>query len=100
MFGLNTAGKMGDLMKQAKQQQDKLKKIEVFGESRDHLVKIHMNGLQEILNITIDDLLLNPQKAKELKKDLMEAFKDATTKLQKEMTKGMDMEQLRKMLGD
>lgn len=99
MFGLEKIGQAGEAIKQARAQQDRLKKIEIFGESKDHLVKIHMNGMQEIINITIDDMLLNPSKAKDLKKDVMDAFKDAQAKLQKEMMKGMDLEQMKKMFG-
>jgi DNA-binding YbaB/EbfC family protein len=99
MFGLNQLGQAGSVFKEALAQQNRLKKIEIFGESKDHLVKVHINGLQEVINITIDDVLLNPAKAKDLKKDIIEAFKDAQQKLQKEATKGMDMEQMKKMFG-
>jgi len=102
MFGIDTlknAGQMGNAALQAKRQQDKMKKVEVFGESRDHLIKVHLNGLQEIINITFDESLLRPEKAKDLKKNIMEAFKNAQEKLQKELMKNVDMEDLKKMLG-
>lgn len=99
MFGLEKIGKMADTVKQAKQQQSKMKEIQAFGESRDHLVKVHLNGLQELVNITIDESLLSPAKAKDLKNDIMAAYKDAQQKLQKELMKGMDMEQMKKLLG-
>jgi len=102
MFGIDSLkniGQMGNAARQAKMQQDKMKKIEVFGESRDHLVKVHVNGLQEIINITFDDSLLKPEKAKDLKKAIMEAFKNAQDKLQKELMKSVDMDELKKMLG-
>jgi len=102
MFGIDTlknAGQMGNAALQAKRQQDKMKKVEVFGESRDHLIKVHLNGLQEIINITFDESLLRTEKAKDLKKNIMEAFKNAQEKLQKELMKNVDMEDLKKMLG-
>jgi DNA-binding protein YbaB len=99
MFGLDKFGKMADAVKQAKVQQDKMKAIQTFGESRDHLVKVHLNGLQELVNITIDESLLAPNKAKDLKADILSAHKDALQKLQKELMKGMDMEEMKKMLG-
>lgn len=99
MFGLEKFGKMADTVKQAKQQQDKMKAIQAFGESRNHLVKVHLNGLQELVNITIDETLLAPSRARELKNDIMAAYKDAQQKLQKELMKGMDLEQMKKMLG-
>ncbi|WKZ29729.1 MAG: YbaB/EbfC family nucleoid-associated protein [Candidatus Dojkabacteria bacterium] len=98
-LGNMMGGQMGEAMKQAKIQQDRLKKVEIFGESKDHLVKVHINGLQEVINITIDDVLLQPSKAKDVKKGIIEAFKNAQEKLQKELVKGMDMEQMKKMLG-
>lgn len=97
--GLKNLGKVPEAVKQAKIQQDKMKAIQTFGESRDHLVKVHLNGLQELVNISIDELLLKPEKAKDLKNDIMAAYKDAQQKLQKEMMKGMDLEQMKKMLG-
>lgn len=99
MFGLEKFGKMAETVKQAKQQQDKMKAIQVFGESRNHLVKIHLNGLQELVSINIDESLLSPAKAKDLKNDIMAAYKDAQQKLQKELMKGLDLEQMKKMLG-
>ena len=99
MFGIEKFGKMADAVKQAKQQQDKMKAIEAFGESKDHLVKVHLNGLQELVNISIDESLLSPSKAKDLKNDILAAYKDAQQKLQKELMKGMDMEQMKKLLG-
>lgn len=99
MFGIDKFGKMADAVKQARQQQDKLKVIQAYGESRDHLVKVHLNGLQELVNITIDEVLLNPAKAKDLKSNILAAYKEAQQKLQKELMKGMDMEQMKKMLG-
>jgi len=97
MFG--KFGKAASAMQQAKQQQKKMKAIEVHGESRDHLVKIHLNGLQELVNITIDEALLTSNKAKDLKNDIMSAYKDAQKKLQKAMMQGMDIEEMKKMLG-
>lgn len=99
MFGFDKIGKMSEAMKQARQQQNKLKEIQAIGESRDHLVKVHINGLQELINITIDETLLSPAKAKDLKSDILAAHKDALQKIQKEMMKGMDLEQMKKMLG-
>lgn len=99
MFGFDKFGKMASAVKQAKQQQNKLKSVEVFGESRDHLVKVHVNGLQELTNITIDESLLSPNKARDIKSDIMEAIKDAQQKLQKELMKSMDLEEMKKMLG-
>jgi DNA-binding protein YbaB len=99
MFGIDKFGKMAGAVKQAKQQQDKMKAIQAFGESRDHLVKVHLNGLQELVTITIDESLLAVNKAKDLKSDIMAAHKDAQQKLQKELMKGMDIEEMKKMLG-
>lgn len=90
---------MAETVKQAKAQQSKMKAIEVFGESRNHLVKIHLNGLQELVNITIDESLLSPDKARDLKSSIMEAYKDAQQKLQKELMKGMNLEEMKKLLG-
>lgn len=97
MFG--KFGKMAEAVKQAKQQQNRMKAVEVHGESRDHLVKVHLNGLQELQNITIDESLLSPSKARDLKNDILAAYKDAQQKLQKELMKSMDMEEMKKMLG-
>jgi len=95
-------GKVGELyklQKEARSMQKKMKSISIDGESKDGSVVVMVNGLQEIVDIDIDEELLSPQKKKDLVKNLKQALKVANKKLQKEMMKDMDVNQLRGMLG-
>jgi len=95
-------GKVGELyklQKEARSMQKKMKSISIDGESKDGSVVVMVNGLQEIVDIDIDEELLSPQKKKDLVKNLKQALKAANKKLQKEMMKDMDVNQLRGMLG-
>ncbi len=95
-------GKFGDMAKLAKtamEQSKKLAKIEASGESANGKVKIRLNGKMELINVIIDEEFLDPSKAKDLKKSLIKAHKDAMKKIQKELSKSMNMEELMGALG-
>lgn len=69
---------LNDLLQQAqkmqeelKQQQDKIKKLEVYGESGAGLVKITMTGRYDVKKVFIDDSLLKEDK--EVMEDLVAA---------------------------
>ena len=76
-------GNMGNLMKQAQQMQDRLKKaqeeiasMEVTGEAGAGLVKITMSGGHEVRHVSIDESLM--QDDKEILEDLLAAaYNDA-----------------------
>ncbi len=85
------------LQKEAKKMQEEMKQLMVTGESKKGLVKVTLNGIQELVDINIDDELLTDKT--ELKKHIKEAFGEAQKHLQKEMAKGMDMDKLKSMLG-
>lgn len=86
------------LQKEARQMQKKMKKLQIEGVSKDELVSVIINGVQEIDDIHIDDELLSPARKNDLVKALQQAFKDANKSLQKEMMKDMDMDKMRSML--
>lgn len=101
MFG---KGGLGNLMKQAQQMQDRMKKVqeevaqlEVTGESGAGLVKITLNGAHNCRRIDIDPSLLEDDK--DMLEDLIAAaFNDAVRRaeeLQKEkmasVTSGMGL---------
>lgn len=85
------------LKKEAEKMQEKMKKILAIGESKKSLVKLTLNGAQELVDINFDDQILGDKV--ELKKHIKDAYGDAQKKLQKEMAKGMDMDKLKEMLG-
>lgn len=87
------------MQKEAKQMQKKLREQKVTGEAKDGSVKVYMNGAKEFENIEIDDYLLDPDMLELLNKKMKEAFKDLEKKLQKEMAKQFDMDDLKGMLG-
>lgn len=109
---LGTAGKA----LQAKQQQDRLKKlmatVSATGYSKNNKVSVTLNGEQNIVNLTIDSALINfvhesttakGQNDTMIAKCVMEAFEDAQKKIQPELMKKLQesgsMSDLMGMLG-
>ncbi|CAL1329037.1 YbaB/EbfC family nucleoid-associated protein [Candidatus Providencia siddallii] len=82
-------GGFSDLMKQAKQMQEKMQKVhkeianlEVTGESGAGLVKIVINGLHNCYRVKIDPTLLEDDK--DILEDLIAAaFNDAVRRIEK-----------------
>lgn len=98
----NPFGQMKDLYKmqrEAKEMQKKMRQQKIAGESKDGQVVIYMNGAQEFEDFEIDEELLSPEMFDVLKQKFMEAFKDYQKKLQKEMTKDLDMDKIKQMMG-
>ena len=83
---------------EAKKMQNKLRERRIFGESKDGMLKIFMNGAQEFEDIWIDDDLMDPGMMDRFKKDMKEAFKDYQKKLQKEMAQDIDLDKIKGML--
>ena len=83
---------MGELIKQAKEMQEKVKQaqeevsqIEVMGESGGGLVKVWLDGNYGTRRVEIDDEVAKGEKA--MLEDLVAAaFNDAVRKLEKEKT--------------
>lgn len=79
---------LNDLMKQAQEMQEKMKKAqeelaskEVVGESGAGMVKITMNGRHDVRRVTVDDSLLTEDK--EVLEDLLAAaVNDAVRKVE------------------
>jgi DNA-binding YbaB/EbfC family protein len=81
-------GGIGQLMKQAQKMQEEMKKaqeemasLEVTGESGGGMVKVTMNGRQQLRSLEIDDSLVGDDK--EMLEDLIiAAFNDAQRKVE------------------
>jgi len=98
----NVFGQAKDLFKmqqEASRMQKQMKQTIVEGISKDKLISIRMNGQYELEDITLADELLTSARKPQLKRDLIEAFKDSTKKLQKELMKDMDISKMKSMLG-
>jgi nucleoid-associated protein EbfC len=87
------------MQKQAREMQNKMKQVEVSGYSKDELIEVIMNGVNEMVSIDIDVELLAPAQKQKLERSIVEATKDAAKKLQKELMKDMDMDKMKSMLG-
>jgi DNA-binding protein YbaB len=88
------------MKQQADQMRKKLQAQRVTGESKDGRLKLFMNAAQEFEDIFIDDEILADARSLDLiKKSMKEAFADYQKKLQKEMMKDFDIDQLKNMLG-
>lgn len=92
-----TKDKLGNLMKQAQQMQDKMSqiqeemaKIEVTGESGAGLVKVTINGIHNCKRVEIDSTLLEDDK--EIIEDLATAaFNDASRRISEAQKKKMSL---------
>lgn len=92
--------KLLKMKQEADQMRKKLQSQRVTGESKDGRVKMFMNLAQEFEDIHIDEEILSDARSLELiKKGMKEAFQDYQKKLQKEMIKDFDIDQLKRMLG-
>jgi DNA-binding protein YbaB len=92
--------KLLKMKQEADQMRKKLQSQRVAGESKDGKVKIFMNLAQEFEDIFIDEEILSDARSLELiKRGMKEAFQDYQKKLQKEMIKDFDIDQLKRMLG-
>lgn len=99
---MNMFNQMKDMYKmqrEAKKMQEEMKKVKVTGESKGGEVRMYFNGAQELENVTVDAELLSAESQSDLVDAIKEAYKDYQKKLQKEMMKNFDMNQLRGMLG-
>lgn len=97
MFG--KAKDLYTMQKEARAMQKQMKQVSVEGVSDDELVKIIMNGVQEIENIEIHEELLGTENKSDLVKSLKQAWKSAQKNLQKEMMKDFDLDKIKGMLG-
>lgn len=101
---MSMKGGFGDLMKQAQEMQEKVKKLqdeiagtEVTGESGAGLVSVTMNGRHDVKRVQIDDSLMTEDK--EILEDLIAAaVNDAVRRLEEtqkskmsELTAGMPL---------
>lgn len=80
---------LGELMKQMKEAQEKAQKMqlkmqemEVEGAAGGGMVKIILNGKNEVQSVTIDQEVVNPDDIEMLQDLVMGAFNQATQKIQ------------------
>lgn len=81
--------------------QNRMRQLSATGESKKGLVKVTVNGLNEAVDVRIDDGMMDDKA--ELQRHIKDAFNDAKKKMEKEAAKGMDkdkaMEMLKGMMG-
>lgn len=92
-----TAGKnILNAKRQYDEFQKRMREMMVSGESKKGLVKITINGLKEIVDVRIDDVLMDDKT--ELQKHIKDAFNDASKRFEKDAAKMMDKDQAMDML--
>lgn len=97
MFG--KAKDLYTMQKEARAMQKQMKQLKIEGISDDELVRIVINGVQEIEDIEIHDELLDMGSKGDLIKSLKQAWKSAQKNLQKEMMKDFDLDKIKGMFG-
>lgn len=93
------AAELAKMQKEAKAMQKKLKATLVTGQSKDSLVKITLDGTQDLQDVVISESLLNPDSQRNLVKGIKQAFQSAQKELQREMMKDFDFSKIKGMLG-
>lgn len=78
-----------DLKKQASDLQDNLAQEKVIGESKNGLVKITMDGNQEVQGVEVDESLLVSDQKEVLQNAIKEAFAKAIKEVQSLMVRKM-----------
>lgn len=91
--------KLLKMRSEAASMQKKLQEKKINGESKDGRIKLIMNAAQEIESLIVDEDLVDYSTLEIINKGIKEAFKDYQKKLQKEMMKDLDMDQIKRMLG-
>lgn len=88
----------GNIMKQAQQVQAKLMEaqskiaaLEVEGVAGGGMVKVKINGSNELLNVSMDKSLLTPDSEEILSDLIVAAFSDAKSKLDEKSKEEMSM---------
>jgi len=84
-----------ELVKKAKAIQKELKETEIEASSSDGLITVVFNGEQRMIDISIDDQWLNPDKREELEKAILNVVGQAISKAQ-----AVAAEQMKKVAGD
>jgi DNA-binding YbaB/EbfC family protein len=75
-------GKAFDAIKQARELQKILRDVEVEVGAGGGAVRLRMNGLQEIIEIVIEERVIDPTKAKKLADMIKQAVNEANKKAQ------------------
>ncbi len=84
-----------DMQKKAKQIQKELKETEIEAKSADGGVTVVFNGEIHILNVTIEEALLAPEKKRELEQAIKNTTAQAISKAQ-----AIAAEKAKSMMGD
>ncbi len=98
MKGFSQMKDLYNLQKEARKMQKAMKKLRISGTDDRDLITVVINGLQELEEIEIADELLNIERKNELIKALKQALKDANKRVQKEMAKNMNLDDIKSML--
>lgn len=85
------------MQNEAKKMQNKMRERKIKGDSKNGLIRLYMNGAQELEDIFIDEQYLEEGMLDEIRKGFKEAFKDYQKKMQKEMVQDVDLDQLKSM---
>ena len=84
-----------ELVKKARQIQKELKETEIEAKSSDGLISVVFNGEQRMVDISIDESWLDPEKKRELEKAILNVTGQAISKAQ-----ALAAEQMKKVAGD
>lgn len=93
---INAVQNVLNVKRQYDQFQKAMREILVSGESKKGLVKVTINGLKEVVDVRIDDVLMDDKV--ELQKHIKEAVNNAGKIMEKKAAKLMDKDKALDML--
>ena len=103
--GLGNLGQLGNLMKSAMEMKERMEEIKesladhvIDAETGGGMVKVQMNGKQEVISIKIDPTIIDPENPEVVETMVQAAINEATHKTQEyvkekmsELTQGMNI---------
>jgi DNA-binding YbaB/EbfC family protein len=87
------------MQSEARKMQKEMSSRKYKGESRKGFVKIELNGVGEILDMSIDDMLLSVEHKNDLISLIKDAYKDAQKQMSKDVAKDFDINKLKSLMG-
>lgn len=89
----------GKLLMKAQQTKSKMSKISAAGRSKSGQTAIMLNGMNDIIDLEVEDEFFEKLTKSKLKNEILEAYKDARKELEAAISEGMDMDTIKGMFG-
>ncbi len=89
---------MGKALRKAQQTKSAMKNLQAVGQSKSKRTAVLLNGINEMVELTFEDELVQESDAKQLAKEVIQAYDEARKDLEKQMANSMNMDDIRDLL--